>query len=307
MEQKLIGAGLVTLILGFALGYVAAPNKGDFGTQIASALAPTGDAINTGVSGLGDAISALNARLDALETSIASSAQAAADTTGLDALGARLDALSGDIGATLSQTQEDIAARIDGLGAKMSVVPAAAAATVPAAAAEPDQAAAAEPQPTAPDNAGPAKGLTAGESAVFADGAVRAFVSMVGESTARLSVNGDLTTMAAGESLNVGDCLLTLEAIDRGHADISGACGAEVPAATGFGPGESAMFDDGATRVFVSGVSADGSAARLAVNGLGMQSVSVGDSVPVGGDSGCAVMLQGIDRGHVQLGYACGS
>ncbi|MGY9047471.1 hypothetical protein P775_11815 [Puniceibacterium antarcticum] len=308
MDQKLIGTGLVALIIGFAGGYIAAPNKGDLKTQIGSAFAPTSDAINSGVSGLGDQITALNSRLDAMETSLASTADAATDTSGLDALAQRIEAMSGEIGSSLSQTKSDISDSLAKLGDQLSSLPPPHPA--PKADASGDSAAAApaaapEPELVPADNATPPTGITAGESALFADGAVRAFVSMVGTDTARLSVNGEMATLSTGGTMTVGDCLLTLDAVDRGHAEISGICGAEVPAATGFGPGESAMFDDGKTRVFVSAISEDGSAVRLAVNGLTTQSVTVGESVSVEGD--CSVVVEGVDRGHVQLGYACGS
>ncbi|SNR79300.1 hypothetical protein [Puniceibacterium sediminis] len=305
MEQKLIATGLGALIVGYVLGTFSGPNLDDIGAKVETSFSATGEALSGGVSSLGDQITALTARLDSVEANVASAATAAADTTGLDALGARLDALSGEIGDGLAKAQSDIAGKISDLGSKISsaAMPAPAATAVPTAAAT----AAAAPAAAPADNASPPQGLTAGNTAVFGDGAVRAFVSRVGDGTARISVNGNLTNLSAGESMTVGDCLLMLNSVDRGHADISGACGSDVPAATGFGPGEAAMFDDGATRVFISGVSEDGSAARIAVNGLVTQSVAKGESVSVGGDSNCSVVVEGIDRGHVQLGYICGS
>ncbi len=315
LEQKLIVTGLGALVVGFVLGTFTAPGLDDIGETVEASFAPTsdtlrsgvsglGDQITSGVGGLGDQVSALNERLSAMEAKIDSAATAAADTTGLDALEARIEALSVEIGDSLSRTQGDIATRLSGLGDQIS---SAASAPAAVAAAEMTDAQATEtPEPLAADNATVPQGLTAGQAAVFGDGAVRAFVSMVGEEGARVSVNGAMSNLSVGDSITSGDCLLTLETVDRGHAEISGACGAAVPAAAGFGPGDVALFDDGATRVFVSGVSDDGSAARLAVNGLALTSVAKGDSVPVGEDSPCSVVVEGIDRGHVQLGYACG-
>lgn len=299
METKLIATGLGALIVGYALGTLSVPSLDDIGAKVENSVTSTSETLRSGVSDLGEQITALTARLDAVEAKTTTAADAATDRTGLDALGARLDALSAEIGDGLARTQDDIANRISDLGSNIR----SAAAPAPAPATAANDTAEAAPA----DNAAPPQGLSAGNTAVFGDGSVRAFVSMVADDTARISVNGDISSLSLGESISVGDCLLTLNSVDRGHADITGVCGSDVPAATGFGPGEVALFDEGATRVFVSGVSADGSAARIAVNGLVTQSVATGESVTVGGDSKCSVMVEGIDRGHVQLGYACGS
>ena len=62
---------------------------------------------------------------------------------------------------------------------------------------------------------------------------------------------------------------------------------------------------DGAARVFLSGVAADGSSARIAINGQTLQVIPAGGKVAVEGTD-CAVSVDSIDRGRVAFGYACG-
>jgi hypothetical protein len=58
--------------------------------------------------------------------------------------------------------------------------------------------------------------------------------------------------------------------------------------------------------VFVSGVT--DSAARIAINGVATETVPVGESVEVEvGEQACRVSVESVDRGHVALGYVCGS
>lgn len=83
----------------------------------------------------------------------------------------------------------------------------------------------------AADPDSPPEGLTAGEAAVFEDGALRVFVSSVGSGTARLAVNGvEVVEVSTGESMEVempdgGACTVTVTTVDRGHVAVEGSCG----------------------------------------------------------------------------------
>ncbi|ETX28549.1 hypothetical protein [Roseivivax isoporae] len=169
--------------------------------------------------------------------------------------------------------------------------------------------AAAEPSPEPAPETGDE--LSPGMTAIFADGAVRVFVSRIDTETgtARLIMNGAPAVLPANaKRIVAGDgepCLVRLDGVNESGAQISAMCGADIPEPEGVGMGETAMLGDGAARVFVSGVSADGLTARVAVNGISPQQVRVGESVPAGTE-GCTVSVDDIDRGHVTFGYACG-
>ncbi|MGB3243364.1 MAG: hypothetical protein WBB25_02430 [Sulfitobacter sp.] len=75
---------------------------------------------------------------------------------------------------------------------------------------------------------GPPEGLMVGQTALLADGALRVFVSGVGDDSARLSVQGSTFELAAGDSTEVqmdaATCTVTLDNVDRGHVTVSGDC-----------------------------------------------------------------------------------
>ncbi|MGC9419753.1 MAG: hypothetical protein ACP5EN_12355, partial [Rhodovulum sp.] len=205
-----------------------------------------------------------------------------------------------------------------------STEPAGAAAAMETIAAAPKAEDPAEPAATAA--AGTAGGTGVGETAILADGAIRAFVSRVDEAgqTARLSINGALSEVAAGDTVAVAadgqDCSVTADAIGGGTVSLSATCSAagtepapqdagsqSAAAASAEGTmvavGETALFGGGEVRVFVSRVAAD--AAVIAVNGLATTTLAVGGSTPVGDT--CNVALAGTEGNAAALGYACGS
>ena len=112
-------------------------------------------------------------------------------------------------------------------------------------------------------------------------------------------------TLVAGDATMVETCQVRLDSVDRGHAAISAVCEGDLPAPEGIAPGAAAVLGDGAARVFLSGVAADGSSARIAINGQTLQVVPAGGKVTVEGTD-CAVSVDAIDRGRVAFGYACG-
>ncbi|UMA64192.1 hypothetical protein LVO79_14375 [Roseivivax marinus] len=98
--------------------------------------------------------------------------------------------------------------------------------------------------------------------------------------------------------------MVALDSVSSRRAVVSAACGDALPAPEGARAGNTIRLADGDVRVFVSGVSADSTSARIAVNGgVVPQTVALGDSVDAG--DGCSVTVDGIDRGHVSVSSDC--
>lgn len=150
------------------------------------------------------------------------------------------------------------------------------------------------------------EGITVGETAVLKDGALRVFASMVQENAARLSVNGDLAMMDVGRSVPVmvadESCRVALDAVDRGHATVSVACGDEVAVSAPISPGATAVLGDGAARVFLASVS-DAGAARFAVNGQTLVTGASGAEVMLG--EGCAITVEDVVANTASFSYGC--
>jgi len=151
-------------------------------------------------------------------------------------------------------------------------------------------------------------GLGAGQTAILADGAVRAFVSRVTDTAAHVAING-LSTVSIGEGrarmvvLDDTTCLVSVDSVGERKAALSALCGDDMPEPSGVTVGSTAVLGDGAARVFVSSVGALGDTARVAINGLTAQTVEPGTMVEI--DRSCSVEIEGIDRGHVAVGYVC--
>lgn len=156
------------------------------------------------------------------------------------------------------------------------------------------------------DDLPPAEGISAGETALLQDGALRVFASRITEDTARLSANGAEVTLDAGDraTLMIGErsCRLTLEQVDRGHAQVSAECTDDVWLSDMMTAGEAAMLGDGAARVFVSFVMPDGSA-RIAVNGLALSTVRDGDTAAMADN--CDLTVEDVSRRAAGFSYAC--
>ncbi|WP_102108438.1 hypothetical protein [Oceaniglobus roseus] len=344
MDEKTIGIGVVALVVGVAVGYVAAPKGPDMaaiGKRMAQTMEPVSAAnqsLDEKLSALGDSMASLTERLDSLEGTV----QDAAAKVGED-LSGKVDTMSADVKDTLSKLSEGQSGLDQRMGklvetsekahqAMAAQQPASAAggsgdakaaegsgndtADAKAAAGESSggeggaQKAAASGGSGSGGSGSGGDGLRPGQTGVYGDGAVRVFVSRVDEEggAARLNMNGRNMMLKAGSSKAVmgggTDCLVTLDGLSGGAAQLSAQCGADMPEPQGYGVGETAMLGDGKVRVFVSGADEDAGTARIAVNGFQTQTLKAGDSVAIQ-DSTCKVSLDGFDRGHVSLGYSC--
>lgn len=268
----------------------------------------TVSAVESQVGGLGD-------RLSEVEAAVGESASAQASMA--ESLSADFSGRIDSLGSTLSAQSERLQAGIEGFrrslamdGVSTTDAPAAEAGDGTTAA---TTAATADAGSTAVDEG--FVGIGAGQTATFGDGALRAFVSRADPQTrtARLSVNGASTVLAVGEAVGVTAddgtyCRLLLSGLQGSQVALNGGCGDDLPDPEGVLPGNVMLLADGSVRVFVSGVSDGGNAARIAVNGVDTQSVEVGESVDVTvEDQNCRVGLDSIDRGHVALSADCGA
>ena len=150
------------------------------------------------------------------------------------------------------------------------------------------------------------EGIAVGQTALLHDGALRVFSSLVREDKARIAVNGSLATLAVGRSVAAmaGEepCRVKLDAVDRGHASVSAACGADVGVSDLIGPGSTVTVGDGAARVFLASVDAEGEA-RFAVNGQSLESGPSGTAIAL--DDGCNVVVEDVIEGQANFSYAC--
>lgn len=295
--------GLVLFLLGLVIGLASGgPSAEDIraavGERLDEASAAQSERIAAIESSVGELRSDIAGRLDGLSTNVDAGAQSFAG------IGEELRGLGSAIATTVQTASADQLAAIESsLAGLRGQIAAPAAAPATEAAPEATAVAAAPADPAAP-----AEGYTAGHTAVI--GAARVFVSRVDATTqtVRVRIGGEDIDLALGQpqTIAAGDaeCRLTLDAIDRGHAAITGACGDDLPDPAGATPGQTVALTDG-LRVFVSAVTDD--AARIAINGVETRTVRVGESVEAAaGEETCAVSVTGVDRGHVALGYTCG-
>ncbi|MFT3972769.1 MAG: hypothetical protein QM699_04785 [Amaricoccus sp.] len=310
-RNTLLGAACLVLV-GLLVGYIAGsggPSLKEIDDTMSARLDAAGKAEADRTAALEAKVGDLGTRMDAVSAQVKSGADAVqglGDRIGgtITDLGTQLGDRVGAAGASsmaalqggLDKLQQRLAAVVPGEPAPAAKAPAADAA--PAEAAKP-----------ASEATGIPAGSAAGETVILSETA-RVFVSRVDDAAgeASLYVDGAPVTLAVGQTapFQAGDkdCQLTLAAVDRGHASLSGACGSDLPSAEGTAAGTSVILADGAVRVFVSGV--EDEMARIAVNGVTTQDVAVGDSIDVAsGEKSCKVTVTGIDRGHVALDAAC--
>lgn len=294
MNTSTILTGAVCGVVGLLVGLVATPSgpdMDDISAAIASASQKTSGDIGGQLSAHGDKLADLEAAL----ASLVSGTDAKADKEDVAGLGSRFDALEERLGAAVSDgTSSQVAALEAGLAKlqdELTSVVAAAPAPAPAVAATTDT------------SDGPPTGVTPGHTVSSDDGAVRVFVSRVDDSGARLFVNGTETAMAPGDQLTQEGCTIQLGGVDRGHATVSVLCGTDLPAPEGMAPGKTALFGDGAVRVFLSSVADDAKTARIAVNGFTLQTVENGEVIELG--DGCKLHVAGLDRGHANIAHNC--
>ncbi|MCV3272635.1 hypothetical protein [Roseobacter sinensis] len=286
-----------------------------FGVLLAVAISGTladgkieramGEADEASEAAMSAATEALEARITELEARLSESAAAAAAE-----VDDKLAALQADVAGQLAAVSEAAEAQASDLAALAEQM-----AEAPGASADPANAAANLDMPTADARA-------VGETAIFADGAVRVFVSALDQDgqSARLSVNGTAHSLAVGASAPVtvdeAECAVALAGVTDAGAVIGFDCGTETPQAAaadvppapedGHTPGTTVSLADGALRVFVSALAADGSSARLAVNGIETVTVASGSSIEVtAGDQTCTLTVTGVGAGMVGLEGNC--
>lgn len=150
------------------------------------------------------------------------------------------------------------------------------------------------------------EGYMAGDTALLKDGAVRVFVSLVGEDTARLSVNGQMVSLPVRRSapVSVGEdkCRVRVDDIDRGHVRVSAECGSEISVSSAVTAGKTVILGDGAARIFVGSVTADDKV-RFAVNGQTLSTGASGDSFDIGNT--CSVTIEDVADGAASFSYEC--
>lgn len=292
-----VGGGLLFGVL-FAVAISGALTDG----KIERAIGQAGEASDAAMS---TATETLEARIAELEAALSETATATA--TQVDEKLAALEAGLASELAAVSEAAEAQASDLAALFDEMADAPETAAAPAPEAA-ELDM-------PTA-------DAVGVGETAIFADGAVRVFVSALDQEngSARLSVNGNAHRLSVGASADVtlesGACAVALADVSDAGAIIGSDCGvetadvaaADVPPAPeeGHTPGTTVSLADGALRVFVSALADDGSSARLAVNGIDTVTVASGSSIEVAaGDQTCTLIVTGVGAGMVGLEGSC--
>lgn len=307
-RNTLLGAACL-LLVGLLVGYIAGsggPSLKEIDQAVSARLDAASKAEEERAAALDARVAELGTRVDAVSADVKSGADA---VQGLgDRLGGNLADLGTRLGDTVNAAGASSVAALQGGLERLQQRLAAAPAAVPAAnpAADVPQAGAAAPEGHA---TGLPAGTAAGETLVLSD-AARVFVSRVDDAggEALVYIDGEPMTLKVGETapFQAGgeECQLTLAAVDRGHASLTGGCGSDLPKVEGTPPGTAAVLADGAVRVFVSAV--DQQSARIAINGIATQEVAVGETVDVAsGEKACRVTVTGVDRGHVTLDATC--
>lgn len=322
------GAGAVVgLLLGIAIAgdgrearYAAERGQRQMEENLAAMSATVGK-MDQSLADLGGRVAGIEASLKSVSEQ-GSGVQALSQR--LDQVGVELQGAVQELGGAMSDVgtsvTKSLAERMDGLRTALAGIggrsgePAAEAASAAAPEAGAAPAAAAAP--------GAGELVAMGSTVVFADGAVRVFLSGVDAEagTARVAVNGPV---AATVSLNapepVGDCTVTLTGFAENGATFDVGCGDAAAAAAPAGDATQASGEpagsgkpvaigaaetlvDGKLRVFLSAVDAEAGTARVAVNGP--QAISVSLGVPVEA-AGCQVTLTGIGDGEATIDGSC--
>lgn len=306
-QPVLIGAGgvIVGIFIGLGIGGSLVGEKID--AAVARALGPLEETMQA--ASPAEALAAIEERISALETQLAETASRGDEMSAAareqfetlqTALSERIDSVVDATGEQASELRTAVSDILDSMRAPAEPE------------AEAGEAMAADDAPS---------GLPAGETvgvgrtALFADGSVRAFVSRLGDGTARVSVNGEMVSLGVGQavpvSLDGGECAVVLQDVADGGAVLSSNCGATETASAegsgetpenGFRPGQTAVLADGGLRVFISSLAGDGSAARIAINGIDTQTVATGETVDAGD---CSVTVTAVGGGAVGLEGSC--
>lgn len=315
----LLGAG--GLILGFIGGIAigGATSESKISEAVSGAFAPAQET----ASAQTEALAALTDRIAALEEAMPDAGEAAERMA--SSVDEKLAALRSDLSSVISSASKDQKAALD---AAMSDISAGLEQSAQAAAAA--VASASSGEEAGAGGVAVSEPLRVGETALFADGQVRAFVSRLDPrgGSARLMINGEAVGLGSGGSAPVSfgnkRCSIVVMGLGAEGVTLGSDCdaaetaggmaqasgeGSNTPPAPdeGFRAGEVAMLADGRLRVYVSGLAGDGSAARIAVNGVTTQIVASGGSVDVEtGDGACTVTVTGVGNGLVGLEGSCG-
>ena len=329
MSQKPILFGAAGIVLGF-LGGIAigsATNGSKIGDAVSQAMAPAQESVASAATAQQEALAGPSDRIAALESALSESSGSGAEMAA--ALKDQLESMHSDMQARL----DEVAAGAEAQARAMQ----SALADLSGGMQEAAQLAAAAVASKNGGGAGAsAEGMTitdplgVGETALFADGDVRAFVSRLDPQggAVRLMVNRQMAALGAGGSTRVsmggGTCTVAVMGLEDGRVTLGSDCGSagteseemqgegdsaassEAPE-DGVRAGEVARLADGQLRVFVSGLASDGSGARIAVNGVRTQMVGTGESIDVtAGDAACTVTVTGVGNGMVGLEGSCG-
>lgn len=353
MDNKAIGLGvggaLVGLLVGAALG--GAVNTGKMETAINRTLVPAQEEGRGTSEALQAQLAQIEERMAALETAVtgnavdpeALSASFGQQTEGLSAqistqiaeeISSQMSGLQSALGDKIAQSGEAQAAAIEAALQKVSVdiTDSAQIAASAVAAAEGGSAA------VLSDTAEISGALGVGETAIFAEGALRVFISRLDRETgsARVSVNGALQSLGTGGSTQVSageqDCTLAIMGLTSEGVTLGADCGAAqadaedsapemdedsaaaetgaeseaAPLENAIRPGNTLRLADGALRVFIVSVDSEGQGARVAPNGVLQTRLSVGESTEVAaGEQTCTLTLDGVQDGAASLSAAC--
>jgi archaellum component FlaC len=310
------GAAIIGLLIGMALGRS--------GREELAARADRQEELSAQVAGVTEKLDAMEGRFDDLGGQIGSvgegiegqSQQVASLSDKIGEMGTSVSEKLDEMGSSVS---DSVSGAVSGLSTELSdnmSLQFSSLSTQIAGIARPEAAA-----------ADPVSGvrLLPGRTLMIGEGAARIFLSGVSRDSqsARVAVDGtQVQTLAVGESMDAGNCEITLTAIDAPGAMIDSSCGGggedgggedggggSAPAEPmGLGEGteipvaKSASFADGAVRIYLSRIDPQTQEASVAINGTTLSKLKVGDPVTAGD---CTVNLTGMDRSSVSVKTTC--
>lgn len=313
MDEKKIYKGFGVIVAVLLIGAVLSNGSGkdsEADDQIARSLAPVQNAI----AALDERVTTMAASVDALTSQVGQGVS----QEDLADIQAQLDGLteqSTELGARTDTSEKVTEAPVPAAEPEVVVAAAEPAAEVEpieavAVTAEPTaQAPATETAPTEETGASDGSGLKPGQTALFADGAVRVFVSRLEPEAGKAHVMaaGRMLTLLqdVGRTISVDDavCRVSMSGVSEGGAVMDATCGDDLGEPEGLSAGQSALFEDGVLRVFVSRVTED--SARIFVNGEGAEVSAGSDISAMVEDRECDVTLDQVDRGFAQVSATC--
>ncbi|MEM1361730.1 MAG: hypothetical protein AAGF94_08440 [Pseudomonadota bacterium] len=293
MDDKKVFAGFgalaaILLLVAFFMPRDRGPDTNDL---IASEVAP----ISAAVTELGGRFDTVEGSLDEVSGQLAN-AVTSEDLAAVASQVAEALALGGVLSQEIAELRTELNERLEAMASPLAPAP--------------TEAKAAATTPVRPAVDGP-PGLNPGQTALFADGALRVFISRLDphNKVAHVSALGEkkMLTLGQGRTMAVGadHCRVTLVGVSDNGALLDAICGDDLPAPEGLSAGNTMHFADGALRVFASHIQED--QARLSVNGE-MHHLKIGRSAPtMAGDERCRVHLDALDRGHAVVSAKCGA